>query len=133
MKTLNILTRKYRDVLSRFFPVDGVRVLEHGNKNDMVYVHVNNLRSVRAKLRDLLEYIVLSDNPALLEGEKAFGNVSELVFSPTRELMQIKLDEFLKETGTINIDGYISFRLGEYAERINAILYSIVKRNLYKF
>ena len=43
-----------------------------------------------------------------------------------------RLGEGLKETGMINIEGYIHFRLGEYAERINAILYSIVKKNLYK-
>jgi hypothetical protein len=83
-------------------------------------------------LQALLEHIILCDNPALADGENVLRSVSELAFSPTRELMQARLDEYLKETGTINIEGYIYFRLGEYAERINAILYSIVKKTLYK-
>jgi len=132
IKTLNIFTREYQDALARFFPVDGEQVLKHGNENGMDYVYVNNLKSERIKLRNLLEYIILSDNPAIAESEKAFCNVSELAFSPTRELMQMQLDEFLNETGSINIEGYINFRMGEYAERINAILYSIIKKNLCK-
>ena len=132
MRTLSIYTDKYRESLLRFFPVDGDQVLEHGIKNGMEYICICNRQSTRVRLQDLLEYIILSDNPALADGEKVFNSVAELVFSPTRSLMQTRLDEFLKETGAINIDGYIDFRMGEYAERINAILYSIVKKNLYK-
>ena len=132
MRTLYIHTGKYRDALSRFFPIDGEQFLARGSENGMEYIYALNLQSIRTKLLLLLEYIILSDNPALAEGEKVYCNMAELAFSPTRELMQARLDEFLKETGTINIEGYINFRLGEYVERINAILYSIVKKNLCK-
>jgi len=132
MRTLSIHTEKYCEALSRFFPVDSEQVLGHGSENGMEYILASNRRSTRDRLQNLLEYIILSDNPVLAEGEKVFRSVAELAFSPTRGLMQTRLDEFLKETGTINIEGYVNFRLGEYVERINAILYSIVKKNLYK-
>ena len=133
MRTLSIHTVKYRDALLRFLPVDGKYVLERCCENGMEYIYAYNLGGTRTKLQNLLEYIIMSDNPALAEGEKVFRSVAELVFGPTRGLMQIRLDEFLNETGSINIEGYVTFRMGEYAERINAILYSIVKKNLYKF
>lgn len=132
MRILSIYTERYRGALSRFFPVDGVQVLEYGSENGIEYIHAYNRRSTRVRLQNLLEYIILCNNPVTADGEKAYRSMSELAFSSTRGLMQTRLDEFLKETGKINIDGYISFRLGEYSERINAILYSIVKKNLYK-
>ena len=132
MRILSIYTERNRDALSRFFPVDGVQVLGCGSDKGIQCIYVSNCRSARIRLQNLLEYIILSNNPAISDGEKALRSVSELAFSPTRGLMQTRLDEFLTENGTINIEGYIHFRLGEYAERINAILYSIVKKNLYK-
>ncbi|MCL2698804.1 MAG: putative sporulation protein YtxC [Defluviitaleaceae bacterium] len=132
MRTLSIHTWKYREALSRFFPVDGELILERGSENGMDYVYACNRRSTRNRLQSLLEYIMLSDNPALAEGEKVFHSVADIAFRPSRTIMQSRLDEFLKEAGMINIEGYINFRLGEYTERINAILYSIVKKNLYK-
>ena len=132
MRTLSIHTEKHRDMLTRFFPVDGEQVFECGSRNGTDYIYASNQRSTRLKLQNLLEHILLKENPAIGEVDKVISSVSEMVFSPTRGLMQTRLEEFLKETGTINIEGYINFRLGEYAERLNAILYSIVKKNLYK-
>lgn len=132
MKTLCIYTEKYPEAMRRFFPADGDSVLAYGSMNGADYIYASNRQSTRVRLQGMMEYILLNDNPVLVDSEKAFGSVAELAFQPTRGIMKLKLEEFLRESDAISIEGYISFRLSEYSGRINAILYSIVKKNLYK-
>lgn len=131
MRALCIYTERYPDEMKRFFPADGGLVLTRGSVGQAEYIYVSNRQSVRARLQSLMEYIILCDNPALADGEKAFDSVAELAFRPTRGRTEAGLAEYLKEYGALNIEGYISFRMSEYSGRLNETLYSIVKKNLY--
>ncbi len=131
MNTLTICTVAYPKVMAKYFLKEKDLVIDRGNIDGMYYICTEKDSGCVIRLRDLMESIILHDNPVLAESEKVFNSVAELAFRPTRSIMKAELQEFISHNDSINIDGYIGFRLRAYSEKINSILYSIVKKNLH--
>jgi len=77
----------------------------------------------------LLEEILLHKNPITKSRHIVSKRIKKSLFAPLREEIKAELLQFLEHNDTINLDGYVTFRMDRYSFLINKFLYNIVSSN----
>ena len=83
------------------------------------------------QLENALEDIVLQNNDAIggcKNAESALQFMKKALFMPHRKSIIYDIASIIECKGELNIDGYIDFKMQEYALEIDRILYFAVKK-----
>ena len=78
------------------------------------------------QLENALEDIVLQNNDAV--GESALQLMKKAIFKQHRKSILYDIASIIECKGELNIDGYINFKMQEYALEMDRMLYSAVKK-----
>ncbi|MDR1532692.1 MAG: hypothetical protein LBS62_11030 [Clostridiales bacterium] len=150
MNALLIATEKYSQDLRQ--ALKHKYILSEGAAGNQRFFILSWNVEMAGLLVGLMTDIILRENALINASRKLRQRVRAIVFDTERAEMERALLEFLSETGRpgpavrsgpagwsgpacenrrmINLDGYVRFRMGYYADRINHLLYAAVKKNL---
>ena len=75
-----------------------------------------------------LDWAAFQEN-IVLKGASKLAKLTRGLISPDIEHRNIKrLDEYIKKNRVLHVEGYIHFRMAEYNNYLNRLLYAIMKR-----
>ncbi len=95
----------------------------HGNGFVKLYLDNENTQ----KLIELMKNIVIKENIIVKNNAKLFSAVQRVVSKISGAQTENEITEFINKNDTINLEGYIKFRMVEYSYAVNIALYTIVK------
>jgi len=128
MDKFTIFTRSYGIELEKELKELNVLMVEKTNTGHAI--SMESPKETPQRLAGLMENHLLKQNPALASSPHLKKRIQEMVFADKRETLIKELNEFLEENREMNWEGYLHFRLNEFTEKINLILYSIIKKSL---
>ena len=75
-----------------------------------------------------LNWAAFQENAAL-KGMPKLAKLIRKLISPDIERCNIeRLDEYIKKNRILHVEGYVHFRMAEYNDYLNCLLYSIIKQ-----
>jgi len=83
---------------------------------------------ITQELIHMLYHIVTNENPVYKYSPKLKDLSTSLHNTPQYENDVEQLKSFLHSSKELNIDGYVTFRMDEYKEKLDMMLYKIVKK-----
>ena len=75
-----------------------------------------------------LNWVAFQENAALKGMPKLAKLTRKLISSDIQRCNIERLDEYIKMNRTLHVEGYVHFRMAEYNDYLNRLLYSIVKQ-----
>ena len=136
MRRFTFFTRKYENELKEFVAKATEAKAIYIEKNEFfkrneefaLGVAIADKNTFCEILLGLLMDISVSENPIYKHSAKLRIAAEGLNNTPifTRELRRLK--EFLSESRELNIDGYVIFRMNEFKEKLDMMVYSLVKK-----
>ena len=136
MRKLVFFTRKYETALRDFAAKAAAAEVIYIEKSDMCAFRGEFTLGFTVQQKDtfcemllgLLFDITVDENPIYTKSSKLKIMAEGLKDSPIfgRELRRLR--GFLKGSRELNIDGYIIFRLCELKEKLDTLVYSLVKK-----
>jgi len=136
MKRLNIFTNKYEGELRDFAArasAAGILLIRGSGfcENRQVYglkITVLDVKALPEVLTSLLMDITEAENAVYKYSQKlrTMAATARLTSIHDREVKQLKL--FLAENKTLHLEGYVTFRLGEYRDKLDMMIYSLIKK-----
>ena len=76
----------------------------------------------------MLEEIAVLENPVYRHSPKLRALADGLRGTPLHQRELVRLREFLKTASSLNIEGYITFRMVEYREKLDMVAYTLIKK-----
>ena len=128
MKILTISTDMYTHQISKYFSEINVNNIEN-NKDSITYRLTYQQFDV-PKFSEILQNIILIKNPILKNSEKTFSVIKKILFSENSTYIENDLETYFLNNDALYVDAYVNFALREYSEKIDYILYNVVKRDL---
>lgn len=134
MKTRMVITKSFQKEMLECFGCEPY-IREEQGKPGVIYLFRMDINSQVEKdfcgnLVDVMKKAVLSSNSVLRNSERLTNTIGRIVFKGRTKKIENGIFDFFSESDNINLDGYVNFVLNEYIERINVILYYIVKKSL---
>ncbi|MCL1883371.1 MAG: putative sporulation protein YtxC [Defluviitaleaceae bacterium] len=134
MKRFSLYTVKYENVLREFAARTSAAEIIYINKNCKnqegfaLYFSVKERELFCEMLLGFLMDIAEGENPIYKHSARLRGMAGELRESPIfgRELNQLR--EFFTNSRELNIEGYVTFRMCEFREKLDMMIYSLVKK-----
>ena len=128
MQRITLHTSNYKQEL-----IDFVQALQ---KQGLISVKNNNTlmwekaetSSLCEELLLLLQHIAMQENPVYRHSPKLKDLAEGLRKTELHIHERIQLAEFTRHNKELNLEGYVLFRMGAYRERLDLILYTIVKK-----
>ncbi len=77
----------------------------------------------------MLKCFVLDRNPIVKRSQRLKNILLQSVFTEPNNISE-DLQNYISLNQTINMDGYVDFRLQDYTNKIDSILYAVVKKNM---
>lgn len=134
MKTLRIYTRAYAEILKTFLNARGdgasFKVQEERQSQSELYaVRCAYEGEFPAEaLTALLEEIAVLENPVYRHSAKLKTLALDLCHTDIHALNVRRLTAYLKENRVLQVEGYVTFRMAEYREKLDLMMYSLIKR-----
>ena len=75
-----------------------------------------------------LNWVAFQKNAALKGMPKLAKLTRKLISSDIQRCNIERLDEYIKKNRTLHVEGYVHFRMAEYNDYLNRLLYSIIKQ-----
>ncbi|MCL2528032.1 MAG: hypothetical protein FWE42_06370 [Defluviitaleaceae bacterium] len=131
MKQVKIYTHRYKSLLEEFvnsicLPDETVTIHK---KSGLFFVYQDFYQPiVMEKLMSLLIEIALQENPLYQQSPKLREMAGELHGMPLYMSMQKSLNRFIKASRTLHLEGYVTFRMAEYREKLDIMSYSLIKK-----
>lgn len=132
---LKIYTKKYIEELRAFVKESNLE--DHIHKEELsdhedayYYIELKNLKNRCLTVCSLLEEAILMKNAVTKNNKIVKKSVRDKVFKPFREDIREEASRYLLENDFLNIEGYINFKLKEYVNLVDLVLYSAIKRYL---
>lgn len=123
-----IFTKEYeKELADCLCHTDAVEIL---STRDGYYFTLTKPDFDLRQLVGVMENMILTKNPALTHSTSLRRKIREMVFAKNRDALVKDLERFIQENAQMNWDGYLQFRLSEFAGKVNLILYSIVKKSI---
>ena len=130
MKRLTIRSQKYQSELEDFAAkAIAAELIKTGNiKGNTLKLTITETETFCEMLMNLLADAAEMENPIYKNSVKLRKMARDLRRTPAyiRELRQLK--EFTAGSKELNIEGYVTFRMSEYKEKLDMMMYSIVKK-----
>ena len=127
MNAVTISTKLYHREMTSFFKQSCIKICQKG---DIYFFIINPQHFCCDILAELLEDIILDNNPIVRSSHRIYQRMKEIIFIGERPVLQKDLQVLLAQNETLHIEGYIQFRMQKYENKVNNILYAIVKRSL---
>ncbi|MDR1540119.1 MAG: putative sporulation protein YtxC [Clostridiales bacterium] len=124
MKTLSISTDEYYKELDDYTQSFARRIKKRDQNSIKVYYEEFDA----ADFYQFLDWVVFQENPAL----KCVAKLAEITKKNIPKAIEQKnikeLAEYISSNRTIHLEGYIKFRMDEYNDYLNRVLYAIIKK-----
>jgi len=136
MKRLSIYTAKYEKEKNEFAAraaAAGIVITRDGGfceKRQMFYTKFTCLdeRSVNLELTALLMDIAEAENAVYRYSPKMRGAAAKIRQTPVFQQEAALLKIFLAENKFLFLEGYTTFRLNEYRENLDMMIYTMIKK-----
>lgn len=131
IKKFYLYTEKYKKELEDWLTAEKQNIFidkDSINNLNCFTIDFNNFNM--SNFSDLLQKIVLTDNPITKNSSKIREIVIVKGFNNFEKKVREDITNHFLVNNDLNLDGYIKFYLKDYADYINTILYSIVKKCL---
>jgi len=126
MKCLNIHTARYQDKLSYFaaeLEGEGICVARKTSAHIRITLNKTCFAYILEALLLLLFEIALTENPVYRHSSR----LRELAFG-LHESEKSGLEEFIRTTNTLNLEGYVLFRMEKCRIKLDLLLYKVMKK-----
>lgn len=136
MKRLKLFTEKYEDEMWNFSTnaaMQGIVLIKSKKKSQRgfsVTLMVAKIENFYELLTSQLMDIAENENPVYRHSPKLRGMAKNLRNVLYEQEIQ-KLSEFLLHSKEINLEGYVMFRMTEFKEKLDMMIYSLVKKLKY--
>jgi len=133
MKTLIISTHKYKHVLDSFATNKGINIIArhtYRRENGIYTVKctfVHNEASI-SNLMSLLTDIAQLENPIYKHSPKLRDMAKDLHKTPMYAATCKALSRFLRHSRTLHLEGYVTFRMADYRDKLDIMSYSLIKK-----
>jgi len=98
--------------------------------DDNCFITLSAPKCFSRNITTLFETIMLDKNQVAKVHERLRTLLSNIVFGPSKkEILQL-VDRYILECEHINLEGFVTFRLGNYSHMIDLVLYAAVKNAL---
>ena len=133
MKHLNICTGRYSQLLKDFASAAREAGLCHTCGGSVAgglftlncqYSHPGFAQ----KLMDLLTHIVLLEHPIYQNSQKMKDMAGDLKGTALYAATLRDLSRFIKHNRSLNLEGYMAFRMSDYKEKLDMMSYSLIKK-----
>jgi len=99
------------------------------------WLHLNNFEdnnfektdNFHKQLFTLIQEVALNMSEILQANKNLKNKIKELVFIPCKDDILEGLKKYVEESDSINLEGYVQFRLSSYLDMIDVVLYMIIK------
>jgi len=132
MKRLTVHTYCYEKNLREFAKRMDIATVKWKRKKNMfsmcfTWENIDNGQMIE-QLAVFLQEIAILENPIYKHSPKLREMAQDLRDTPIykNEVKRLKL--FLKSSQTLNLEGYITFRMGEYRHKLDMISYQAIKK-----
>ena len=123
MKKLTILTQEYKDTLEEFILLKGIL------KNGGIYKLVCPKSKLNTdSLARLLEHIVIQGHPVYGHSPKLADMALDLLHTKLHKANLEALSRYLEENDQLHLEGYATFRMTEYRNQLDVMMYRLVKK-----
>lgn len=137
MKRTIIYTTKYKDEVERFaskaVAAEVITIKWSGNRGrtyglGCLWAGGHEGSEFYERLLSLLMEVAEKENPIYRHSPKLRDLAKDLRRTDIykKELRQLK--GFLSGSGTLHLEGYVTFRMSEYREKLDMMVYSLVKK-----
>jgi hypothetical protein len=128
---LKISTALYRNELLRWAADNSIAYTEENDEYSSECLILVNQNALTTKLLcGLLEDLILISNDVVKSGVNIKSRLKKIVFATHEKDITRDIEGFLKENNSINLDGFLSFRLKKYKDIVDMILYAAIKKVL---
>ena len=117
-------TTQNKDKIGIFISSENIK-----NTNTDSFTIKLNLVSL-IELSFLIEEVLLNNNPIVKNSIRLKSNIRKIIFDKNRTEIIEDILILINRYGSINIEGYINFKLQVYTNAIDDILYFAIKNNI---
>ena len=135
MKRLTIYTKQHEYILREFAREIGTASVDWAKwrDNDRLFgvciTWENAMHgSIVEKLAVFLQDIAALENPIYKHSPKLREIAKRLQSTPAHSREVKRLKSFLKNSRTLNIEGYIAFRMSEFRHQLDIMSYRVIKK-----
>jgi len=100
------------------------------NSDNTCFVTLCGAERVCEAIVCLFEAIMLEQNQIAKTHERLRDVLSSIVFAPVKKEISRIVKKYVSECEHINLEGFVAFRLNEYAHRVDLVLYAAIKNSL---
>ena len=129
---LTISTERYMHELMDWIESNNyAQYLEHSeSEGNACLVTLDGAVRIYDSIVCLLETIMLEQNHIAKKHERLRNVLSSIVFAPVKKDISKIVKKYVSECEHINLEGFVAFRLSEYAHRVDLVLYAAIKNSL---
>ena len=136
MKQLNIHTTKYENELRNFAAKAveaGTISIKHSKLNEKrrlfeLTCMCLNYKALPGALTELLMDIAEAENAVYRHSSKLRAMAQEVRKTPIYTSEVKRMRTFLAENKALHLEGYVTFRMEEYREKLDMMIYTLVKK-----
>jgi hypothetical protein len=135
MRLLAIYTQQYEQALKAFVQEENtaarLSVRREGRRGGLFYLNTAydaGNRGFVGPLTCLLAYIAAMENPVYRGSPKMMGLARELRRTPIHAECAAMLDEYLHCHRQMHLEGYVTFRMAAFREKLDMLSYTVIKR-----
>jgi len=124
MRTLTIHTDAYLKELDQATSGFVRRVKQPGQGTIKLYYDLFDAEGFCA----FLDWAAFQENAALRNMPRLAELTRKLISQDVGRLNRDRLAEYIKNNRILDVEGYVHFRMAEYNDYLNCLLYAIIKR-----
>ena len=135
MKQLTIYTRMYNQMLEDFAArataegwITASRVALAGGQLTVCCQYENARPALVKGLMNLLTDIIVRENPIFQYSPKLQDMAHDLRKTPLYETGLRGLRKFLRHNRALHLEGYVTFRMTDYREKLDMMSYTLIKK-----
>jgi len=131
MKQLTILTHRYSKLLEDFasqIPECGGITVRRGGLFIVKCQVPSHSVALAERIITLLSDIAIQENPVYQHSRKLQSMAGELRGTEIFTSMKKELLHFIKHNNVLHLEGYMTFRMAVYREKLDYMSYSLIKK-----
>ena len=129
MKQLTISTRRYNKLLENLTTfADAIKADRIGGLFFICYRYDQVQGRFAKGLMATLADIAVQENPIYQHSPKLQGIAHDLRKTPLYDAELKSLNRFIKHNRVLHLEGYVTFRMADYREKLDMMSYTLIKK-----
>ena len=135
MKLLTVYTNHYEQALTAFAAeaenAGRLSPRSEGRRDGLFYLccaYAARDSAITDGFAALLEYVAIQENPVYRYSPKLTDLAKDLQRTPVHFEILSNLTQYLKTNKTLHLEGYVTFRMADYREKLDILSYSLIKK-----